>query len=220
MTVLLILATFAIFLGIEYYLSQRRVAQPAVVAAAPAPRLRPEIVAGFRLPENLRYHPGHTWALGESPQMVRIGLDDFAARLLGTAERIELPRRGQWVRQGQKVVTVQRDGAKAELVAPVEGMITEVNDALAANPALALADPYGDGWLVKLQSPDARLNFRNLLGGALARRWMEEAAQRLFGRMPQLAGAVAQDGGVAVSDLTVHLPEARWEELTREFFLS
>jgi glycine cleavage system H lipoate-binding protein len=221
MTVLLVLATFIVFLTIDYFLSRKRAAV-TVAGLAPerAPQLRPAYVAGFALPEGLRYHPGHTWAAAEGPEKVRMGMDDFAARLVGKIEKIELPKRGQWVRQGQKLATITRDGATADIVAPVEGMVTEVNDALAADPALALRDPYGEGWLVAVQSPDAKINFRNLLGGNVARRWMQEAVERLAVRMPALAGAVAQDGGIAVDDLTAHLPDEDWAELTREFLLS
>ena len=223
MTVLLILATFVIFLTIDYFYGRRRAAQPAVaIGREPVarPRLLPTIVAGFELPENLRYHPGHTWALAESPRLMRVGFDDFAARLIGKMDRISLPQRGRWIRQGQTLLTVYRDGSKAEIVSPMEGIVADVNEHVLRDPALALRDPYGDGWLVTVESPDAKTNFRNLLGGAVARKWMEEAAACLFERMPALAGAVAQDGGVAVSDLTSHLPDQNWTEWTREFFLT
>ncbi len=223
MTVLLILATFAIFLTIDYFYGRKRAAEPAHLAARDrtvSPQLRPSIVAGFELPENLRYHPGHAWALGESPKLMRLGLDDFAARLIGKADRLTLPQRGRWIRQGQTLLTVYRDGKNVEIASPMEGMVTEVNEAVLRDPGLALRYPYAEGWLVTVECPDVKTNFRNLLSGALARKWMEEAATRLFGRMPDLAGAVAQDGGVAVSDLTSHLPENDWAKLTREFFLS
>ena len=97
--------------------------------------------------------------------------------------------------------------------------MASVNEALVNNPELARKDPYGDGWLVTVQAPDAKTNFRNLLGGALARGWMEEAALRLQRRMPQLAGALAQDGGPAVDDLSGLVPEKDFVEVAREFFL-
>lgn len=58
----------------------------------------------------------------------------------------------------------------------MEGVVSEVNDMLLRDPSLALSDPYGAGWLVAVNSPDAKTNFRNLLGETLARRWREEAA--------------------------------------------
>lgn len=222
MTVLLVLLTFAIFLLIDYFRSSKPATQPALQVAhrEPAPRLVPALVAGFKVPDNLRYHAGHTWALSESRDLVRIGIDDFASKLIGKIESIALPQRGRWVRQGQKIWTVVRDGKTVDMVSPIEGTVTDVNEAVAKNPELARKDPYGEGWLLTVQAPDAKINFRNLFGGGLARLWTENAALRLQQRMPAFAGALAQDGGVAVDDLTAHLPDEDWATLTREFFLS
>lgn len=220
MTVLLVLATFAVFLLLDYLYTR----EPEIHAAKTEPqahtRLRPAFVAGFMVPEHISYHPGHTWALQESPELVRVGMDDFAAKLLGRVKQAKAPARGQWVRQGQPVFSFWRDGKETHLVSPVEGIVTDVNPEVFTENETVNHDPYGQGWLMKVQSPDSGLNFRNLLNGDVARRWMEEASARLMARMPALAGAVAQDGGPAVGDITDHLPEADWEKLTREFFLS
>lgn len=222
MTVLMVLLTFAIFLLIDYVRTQKFAKQPAVQAARreAAPRVIPALVAGFQVPENVRYHAGHTWALSESHEMVRVGMDDFASKLIGKIESIALPQRGRWVRQGQKIWTISRDGKSVDMISPIEGTITDVNDAVSKNPELARTDPYGDGWMVKVQAPDSKINFRNLLGGTLARLWTESAAMQLRNKVPAFAGALAQDGGVAVDDLTAHMPDEDWATITREFFLS
>jgi len=152
-------------------------------------------------------------------------MDDFASKLAGQVESITLPQRGQWLRQGQKVCTLRRDGVAVEMISPIEGSVSDVNDALMQNPELARKDPYGEGWLVTVQSPDARTNFKNLLGGALARWWTEESATRLQRKMPLLsgaamAGAFAQDGGIAVENPADQIPDRDWAALTKEFFLS
>ncbi len=226
MTVLLVLAIFAFFLTVDYFHSRSK--QP-VLQVAPAVRKaagvavalpKPSLVGGFAVPENLRYHPGHTWALSESPTMVRIGIDDFASKLTGKIESIALPQRGQWIRQGQKVWSIIRNGQKIDMVSPIEGTVSDINDAVVSNPTLANKDPYGEGWLVTVQSPDSKTNFRNLLGGALARWWTEESSMRLQRMMPLAVGALAQDGGVAVDDLASQLPEDQWTKAAREFFLT
>src|SRR5205807_2693096 len=223
MTVIMVLLTFAIFLTIDYVRGQKKlVKQPAMQAVRPESTsgIVPAIVAGFQVRDNVRYHAGHTWALSESRELVRVGMDDFASKLIGKIDSIALPQRGRWVRQGQKIWTIFRDGKSVDMVSPIEGTITDVNDAVARNPELARKDPYGEGWLVTVQAPDSKLNFRNLLSGTLARLWTEDSALRLRSRMPALAGAVAQDGGVAVDDLTALMPNGDWAEVTKEFFLS
>lgn len=222
MTVILVLFTFAGFLLIDYFRSRKQSAVRPVMQAGreTLPRLLPSIVGGFQVPENLRYHPGHTWALSESPNLVRVGVDDFATKLMGKIERMALPQRGQWVRQGQKLLSFFRDGQAVEMVSPIEGTVAEINEVAVRDPEAARKDPYGEGWLLTVQSPDAKTNFRNLLGGPMARTWMEEAAQRLRARMPVFAGALAQDGGLAVDDLTAHMPDQDWAALAKEFFLA
>jgi glycine cleavage system H lipoate-binding protein len=223
MTVIMVLLTFAIFLSIDYVRGHKQVVRQSDAQPTRRPSVSqvvPAFVAGFEVPENVRYHAGHTWALAESRELVRVGMDDFASKLIGKIESIALPQRGRWVRQGQKLWTIFRDGKSVDMVSPIEGTITDVNEAVAKNPELARKDPYGEGWLVTVQAPDSKLNFRNLLSGTLARLWTEDSALRLRSRMPALAGAVAQDGGVAVDDLTAHIPDEDWAKVTKEFFLS
>src|SRR6201997_4561952 len=200
MTVLLVLLTFVTFLLIDHFHSRKQVVvQPALQAAKhpAAPRLAPSLVGGFQVPEKLRFHPGHTWALSESPSLVRIGMDEFASKLTGKVDRTALPQRGQWIRQGQKVWTLHRDGTSVDMLSPIEGSVADINESVMQNPELARKDPYGEGWLVTVQSPDAKTNFRNLLGGALA-----------------------QDGGAAIDNLAAQIPDKDWAALAKEFFLS
>jgi glycine cleavage system H lipoate-binding protein len=224
MMIFLLLLIFLALLVIDHFYGKRRVVRAIVTPATvqvdeTAPRLRPHVVSGFQVPENVRYHPGHTWALKESPTLVRVGMDDFAAKLLGPVDKITFPQRGQWIRQGQRILSIEGHGAKVDLVSPIEGSISDINAVLTKDPVTAGKDPYGDGWLVTVQAPDAVTNFRNLLGGALARSWTAEAVARLQSRMPQLAGALAQDGGVAVDGLAAQLPEGQFAEIAHEFFL-
>jgi glycine cleavage system H lipoate-binding protein len=210
------------FLLIDYFYSRKHVVtQPALrVVQQTTARVAPSLVGGFSVPENLRYHPGHTWALSESPNLVRVGMDDFASKLAGKFESITLPQRGQWLRQGQKLCTLHRDGATVDMLSPIEGSVSDINDALIANPEVASKDPYGEGWFITVQSPDAKINFRNLLNGSLARWWTEESASRLHRKMPAMVGALAQDGGVAVDNVSAEIPDSDWTALTKEFFLS
>jgi glycine cleavage system H lipoate-binding protein len=206
----------------HFYSRKSVVVQPSLQVAkreAP-PKMAPGLVGGFHVPENFRYHPGHTWALSESPSLVRVGMDDFASKLIGKLESVTLPQRGQWIRQGQKICTIHRDGTAVDMVSPIEGSVADINEAIAQNPQLANKDPYGEGWLITVQSPDAKTNFRNLLSGGLARWWTEESASRLQRKMPSLLGALAQDGGVAINNLTAQMPDQEWSAIAKEFFLS
>jgi glycine cleavage system H lipoate-binding protein len=197
MIALLVVLTFVTAVLIDHLVNRKPIPieDPRAMNVA-APRLTPAVVAGFKVPDNLLYHIGHTWALAESPQLVRIGLDDLAAKVAGPIDAIDVPERGQWIRQGQKIIAMHRDGHDLELLSPIEGAVVNINEKVLRNPELARTDPYGEGWLLTVNSPEANTNFRNLLRGTMARRWMEDSAQKLRG-----AGALAQDGGVALDAL-------------------
>src|SRR5579862_7745752 len=151
MTVIMVLLTFAIFLGIDYIRGQRNAAKQPVLRTAPREtesHVVPAMVAGFQVPENVRYHDGHTWALSESRELVRVGIDDFASKLIGKIESIALPQRGRWVRQGQKIWTISRDGKSVDMLTPNEGTGTAINEAVIKKPEPARKDHYGEGWLL------------------------------------------------------------------------
>jgi glycine cleavage system H lipoate-binding protein len=219
MIILLVIFTFAAAILLDHLLLRRTLVVLGDTApATPRPRVAPPVVAGFNLPDNIAYHPGHTWAAAEGPTRVRIGIDDLAAKLAGDVERIEIPERGRWIRQGQKIIAMHRDGREIDLVSPMEGEIVDINEFALRNPKETRNDPYGDGWLLTVNAPDAKTNFRNLLGGTLARRWMDDAAARLRALVPATL-ATAQEGGVAVGDLAAQIPEGDWEKIASELFL-
>ena len=220
MLALLIVLTFVVAILIDHLLTRNPIPITAEAPKeAPRPRLTPAIVAGFEVPDNLRYHPGHTWAVAETPQLVRIGIDDFAAKIAGGVDKIDIPERGQWIRQGQRIIAMHHDGRELDLVSPIEGTVVDINPSIVSDPKLAQRDPYGDGWLITVNSPDAKTNFRNLLGGMVARRWMDEAAARLRA-IAVPAGVLAQDGGVAVTNVIDQVPDADWNTINKEFFLA
>ncbi len=223
MTVLLVLATFALLMAVDYLRTARKqeiraANRPVAAKAETAPRPLPEVVAGFRVAPKFSYHPGHTWAMKESSDVVRIGIDDFAGKLAGPLDAITLPQVGRWVTQGQKACTLQHQGAKVEMVAPIDGTVLEINEAVLRNPELARTDPYGDGWLMLVNAPDTKIKFRNLLSGPLARLWTEEAAVRLMRQLPHQPAMA--DGGLALDNLSAEVPLSEWMALTRSFFLT
>jgi len=123
MIALLVALTFAVAILIDHLLLRRAI---PIAAEEPKqqparPRIAPAFVGGFKVPDNLAYHPGHTWAAAEGPNRVRVGIDDFAAKLAGDVTKIDIPERGKWIRQGQTIIALHRDGKELDLVSPIEG---------------------------------------------------------------------------------------------------
>jgi len=221
MVAILVLTTFIAFVVVDYYLQTRR-PQPVLVATAPQVSQETPLglVAGFDLPANLAYHPGHTWVLRESPKLVRVGVDDFAARLLGEIDGVELPARGRWLRQGEKGWAVDRQGHRFAMLSPMEGEVVEVNPKVVADPSLLHKDPYGVGWLVAVYAPGADGNMKNLMRGRLAQHWMEESGHALRQHFDPHRGMHLQDGGRVIPDVLSTLPKERWETVARDLLLT
>ena len=223
MTVILVALVTLLVLVLLYYVLDRRKAVHAATALAPkaVPAMHGgDYVNGFLVPAGISYHSGHTWLVRERKNVFRMGVDEFAAALVGKVENVELPKPGQWIRQGQKVLSFYRGGEKAEMVSPTEGEVMEVNSEVVNSPATLRQDPYGEGWLVTVHVPDAESTGRNLIPKSLVREWMRDAVERLYARQPALAGAVAADGGRPADDLLAALPGASWKDVTGEFFLT
>jgi glycine cleavage system H protein len=222
MTVILVLVTFLTFIVLDYFLNRKKAIATAPVAergAAPF-AFAADYVSGFHTPDHVSYHPGHTWLLQERKGVVRIGADEFAAALAGRIEKIELPKPGQWVRQGQKILSFYRNGEKTEMVSPTEGEVMAMNPEVAGNPALLRSDPYGKGWLLTINVPDEENTTRNLIPKGLVHDWMRLAVDRLYSHQPMLAGAVAADGGRPADDLLAEVPGSNWKQTTSDFFLT
>jgi len=149
-----------------------------------------------------------------------MGLDEFAASLIGDVVRIETPQRGRWLRQGEKGWSVFTPRGEVTMLAPAEGEIVAINSKAMDEPDSIVKDPYRSGWLMEVSSPDAAVSFRNLLSGGVACRWMEESMAELRQMIAPTALATAQDGGRISPDLGVTLDPEKWREATRRFFRS
>lgn len=217
MTVILVLSMFLVFALVDWLLSRSSAKQ---MATEPQPAREPAVVEGFALPESLRFHPGHAWLMRERKHLARVGADEFASALVGRIDRIDLPRPGQWIRQGQKAWGFCRSGQKTEMVSPTEGEVVEINAEVVKDPSLLRKDPYGGGWLMTVNVPDEEGTTRNLVPKSLVPQWMRDAAERLYARQTLLAGPVAADGGRPIEDIATTLPAETWKELTAEFFLT
>lgn len=103
------------------------------------------------LPGDLLYTSEHEWLRREDDGNVTIGVTDHAQAALGDLVYVELPELGQDVESGGDMAVVESVKAASDVYAPIDGTVVAVNDDLADDPERINADPYGDGWIVKLQ---------------------------------------------------------------------
>ena len=106
------------------------------------------------LPGDLLYTNDHEWLRREGDGSVTVGITDHAATALGDLVYVELPEVGQDVETGGEMAVVESVKAASDVYAPVNGTVTAVNEALSDDPEKINADPYGDGWIVKMDVPE------------------------------------------------------------------
>jgi glycine cleavage system H protein len=120
----------------------------------------------------LRFTKDHEWVRLDGNLAV-VGITDYAQSQLGDVVYVELPQIGQRVEQGKEAAVVESVKAASEVYAPVSGEVAEVNEALAADPAMVNADPMGDGWFLKLRLEDPK-ELDSLMDEAAYKRLVEE----------------------------------------------
>lgn len=102
----------------------------------------------MNIPTNLKYTQSDEWV---NPQDGSMGLSDYAQGQLSDIVFVEiLVAVGDSIEAGQAIASVESVKAAAETYSPVSGKVVEVNDALADKPEILNSDPYGEGWMVKV----------------------------------------------------------------------
>jgi len=106
------------------------------------------------LPGDLLYTSEHEWLRREDDGSVTIGVTDHAQAALGDLVYVELPEIGQDVQSGGDMAVVESVKAASDVYAPIDGTIVAVNEELADDPEKINAEPYGEGWILRLQPTD------------------------------------------------------------------
>ncbi len=125
-----------------------------------------------RIPEDLRYSRTHEWARQEGPTAV-VGISDYAQAQLGDVVYVELPEVGEEYRQGDSIGVVESVKATSDIYAPLSGKVVGINQALMDDPSIVNRDPYGEGWMVRLELADPA-EWETLLDAAAYARLVEE----------------------------------------------
>jgi glycine cleavage system H protein len=105
------------------------------------------------IPETLRYTVDHEW-LRATPDAAEVGITAYAADELGDIVFVELPTIGRHLQAGEAFGVIESVKTASDLYAPLAGEVVAVNDALTAHPELVNADPYGEGWMLRLRLQD------------------------------------------------------------------
>jgi glycine cleavage system H lipoate-binding protein len=173
---------------------------------------------GYDMARNYYYHKGHSWARVEYGGLVRVGIDDFALRLLGHQNEIEAPPPGSILRQGQPAVILKRCGRRASISSPVDGVVLAINHNLLDKTSIANDAPYEDGWIMVIQPSNLQENLKSLLFDSEGLSWIDDEAMYLNALLAEKSrlSLVAPDSE-PIMDVFKEAPEIGWEQLVEDF---
>jgi CheY-like chemotaxis protein len=176
--------------------------RPPVALVAPelADASRPE---EYCVPGGVFVDDGHAWARIETSGQVRVGLDDFGRKALGSCDRIEMPALRANVRRGEVLFALRRGDRAVHVTAPLTGTVTKVNAAVQADPAWIGRSPYDRGWVCLVQPAALTAELPFLRIGRPVVDWYQKEITRL-----RQAGGPASGGA----------PQVDWATLEEQFF--
>lgn len=105
----------------------------------------------MNIPEELRYTADHEWVRLDG-SVATLGITDFAQDALGDVVYVELPDVGSAASAGEAMCEVESTKSVSDIIAPIDGTVTEVNEALDADPTAINSDPYQAGWICKIDA--------------------------------------------------------------------
>ena len=202
---------------------------PAFVAR-PAKETKPTEVDGFSVMPERYYHSGHAWVEKVGGHL-RLGLDDFARRLIGPVEDLGLLKeQGAEVKAGEAIWQLTlATNKKVTMRSPVSGTVVANNEDVLLDPALLQKDPYGRGWLclvrpsveeqelAELRFKDPAVPYYLRQAADPVNEWVSDEAAKLHRILMEQGADIPADGQIQVN-LPEVIPEAEWQKLTQAFF--
>jgi len=122
-------------------------------------------VLDYGIPDKLYYSKEHEWVRLEGKEAI-VGITDYAQKQLHEVVYVEVQQEGSEVKQFQTMGTVESVKSVSDIFSPVTGKITKVNTELADSPELLNQDPYGKGWLARINLTDFKKDMEKLLTAA------------------------------------------------------
>jgi glycine cleavage system H protein len=227
MVAILVILTITAFVVTDALIqrAKARKAQAQQPAAAPpsqaaAPRF---VFANLQVPQGVFLSSGHTWLSLNSDGKAQIGMDDFAQRVIGRIDAVEMPEVGKKVLRGEPLFVVRQGSRRAVFSSPVEGVVGSVNVPIAGRPEALKSDPYQKGWICALNPMQLAKDLRQLTIAEETKEWLSQEVQRFLsfvvGRPSQqmALGHVLQDGGEPADGLLEMMDEETWGQFTQKF---
>ncbi len=167
--------------------------------------------------QDILFHEGHTWVRVKRA-VVEVGLDAFTRQFVGDVTKIDCPAPGTKLAKGKKVWTIHFGDRSLTQLAPISGMVFEVNSKLLKEPKLLGESPYRDGWIVKILPDTLSQELPELYTPSRFMKWIDlQKAQVLRENFGGL-GVVYGDGENLMPGAAMQIEKDKWELVSRKLF--
>jgi glycine cleavage system H lipoate-binding protein len=172
----------------------------------------------FSIPGGVLISAGHCWASLAEDGTAKLGVDDFARKLLGRVDAIALPEVGLSVKAGQALFSVSQGNRHAQFHAPLSGKVASVNRELRRDPGMFKDYPYGKNWICVVTAEDLDAELPKLKIGKSAVTFFQEEIERFRAFLQKLSGDEIPDPATFCIGALEKLDDAHWEAAVSEFF--
>jgi len=172
----------------------------------------------FSIPGGVLVSTGHCWASLAEDGTARIGLDDFAKKLIGSIDTIDFPAIGMNVKAGQPLFSVKQGDRRAQFHAPLSGTVVKINEKLRKDCAVLEEMSYGKNWICVIDGNDLDAELPELKIGRSAVALFQEDIDRFLAFVQKANGREASDPASLCIGAIEKLDDTRWETTVKEFF--
>ena len=191
--------------------------KPKVHVASPA-EIERSVEGEFSIPGGVLISSGHCWASLAEDGTARIGLDDFAKKLLGSIDTIDFPNIGMKVKAGEPLSSVNQGHRRARFHAPLSGKVVKVNEDLKENWAMLEETPFGESWVCVIEGDDLDTELPQLKIGKSAVAFIQEDIDRFQEFAKQASNQEEFDPATLRIGAIESLDDAGWEASVKQFF--
>ncbi len=179
----------------------------------------------LNIPQGLFYSRNHTWTYLEKSGSAMVGLDDLLLHITGEVKLKQLRSSDEIINKGDLLAEIEQENKHLRIFSPISGKIMQMNPLLAEDAEMINKDPYGQGWMYKIQPSNWKAETSSYYMAAEATEWIKKELLRLKDFLAVRAGqftpdpsmVTLQDGGELYDNLLSDMPDGIWEDFQKEF---
>ncbi|MFC2161672.1 response regulator [Acidobacteriota bacterium] len=172
----------------------------------------------INIPAGVFISPSHTWINLELNGIVRVGIDDFAQKILGPIEEIELPNVGQKIEKGAPVFSVKKGTHRLSMLSAISGTVVSVNSELLDHIEYIQMKPFELGWICTVEPSKLPEDFQELIIGADSVNWYQKEIEKYSEKLNQLQGSIQENE--SAEEEKKRMDDAAWESFKQIFLQS